>query len=143
MKKLCIIFIVLGLCVSVQASELKKESHVEDAVEASMEILKKGTIAEFIESLRPIWNKPGAEIDAIKKQISNQRIEAHKRFGATLDVQYINLENVEDILIRIQYIEKFEKTAMRWTFIFYRPDETWYLNSFIWDQNIDVLFNND
>jgi hypothetical protein len=131
------------MCATVHAAGLETESQVEDAVEASMESLKRWTIAEFVDSLRPIWNKPDAEINALKIQIEPQRTAAHKRFGNTLGVQFVDLENVEDTLIQVHYIEKFEKAAMRWTFNFYKPMENWYLTSFVWDQNIDVLFDND
>jgi hypothetical protein len=144
MKRLFIVLIIsLTVCASVHASDLEKESHVENAVETSMNLLKKGTVAEFIDSLRPIWNKPEAEINTITEQVKKQRVEAHKRFGKTLGVQFVDTKNVEDILIKIYYIEKFEKAAMRWTFNFYKPEERWVLSSFVWDQNTDILFNND
>lgn len=144
MKKLFIALMLLtAVCSSVQAAGLKKESHVEDAVKTSMDLLLKWTAAEFIDSLRPIWNKPEAEINEIKKQMVIQRDEARKRFGNTLGVEFIEIVNVSDVLIKVHYIEKFEKAPMRWTFNFYKPAEEWYLNSFVWDQNIDILFNND
>ena len=108
-----------------------------------MKSLKSWTIGEFIDSLRPIWNMPDAEINALKTQIAPQRAAAHKRFGNTLDVQFVEIKNIEDTLIQVHYIEKFEKAAMRWTFNFYKPMEVWYLTSFVWDQNIDVLFDNE
>lgn len=144
MKKLFMVLIAsLCMCATVHAAGLENENQVEDAVEASMKSLKSLTIEEFIDSLRPIWNKPNAEINALKTQIAPQRTAAHKRFGNTLDVQFVEIKNIEDTLIQVHYIEKFEKAAMRWTFNFYKPMEDWYLTSFVWDQNIDVLFDNE
>lgn len=69
MKKLFIFLIIsLSVCASVQASGLEKESQVKNAVETSMARLKKGSINDFIDSLRPIWNKSKAEIDTLKNK---------------------------------------------------------------------------
>lgn len=137
------LIMTMAIIATAYASELEDEGDVEKAIETSMGILKISTISDFIESLRPIWNRPNSEIDKIKAQMVNQRDEAHRQLGHTVGVKFIEVENVEDVLIKIHYIEKFEKAPMRWTFVFYKPTERWYLSSFIWDQNIDVLFEVD
>ncbi len=70
----------------------------------------------------------------------NQRATIAPRFGESLGYTFVRQENVEDALLRLTYMELTERHVLRWVFLFYKPDDTWTLNSVEWDDSIGELF---
>ena len=134
------VIVFFMLCVSALASGLQTVSDVEKSTEAALKLVKNGQIDEFVETFKPIWKMPEKEINEAKEKLVNQKKQAGERYGKTLDIQYVKTEVVADTLIKIDYVQKFENNAMRWTFYYYKPATEWYLNTFFWDPQINLLF---
>jgi hypothetical protein len=62
------------------------------------------------------------------------------RFGKSLGSEFIRERTIGRSLLQIVHIQKFEKHALRWQFIFYSPDKKWVLNTFNFDDKINLLF---
>jgi hypothetical protein len=78
-------------------------------------------------------------IDAIRDSSVDQRKKLSAALGKSQGVVFIRECRLSD-LVRIVYLEKREKNALRWQFIFFRPRTAWVLSSFNWDANLDSLF---
>jgi hypothetical protein len=70
----------------------------------------------------------------------SQRDQFGARYGAAAGNEFIAQKKVGDSLLRLVYIEKTERHALPWTFIFYRGPKGWVLNSFNWNDRLPDLF---
>jgi hypothetical protein len=62
------------------------------------------------------------------------------RFGKTIGVEYIGQSSVGSSLVRMTYIQKFEKHAMQWNFFLYQGVDGWSVNTFSFDDKIQGLY---
>lgn len=79
-------------------------------------------------------------IDSIRDNSIDQRKKLSAALGKSLGTVFVRECRLSDLLVRIVYIEKREKNALRWQFIFYKAREAWVISSFNWDANLDSLF---
>lgn len=63
------------------------------------------------------------------------------KFGFPIGFEFIKEEKVGDFLIRYTYLEKYETSLLRWTFVFYKPKGEWLFNSLSWDENLQTVFD--
>jgi hypothetical protein len=70
----------------------------------------------------------------------NQRATVTARFGESLGYEFVRREAVSGSLLRLTYMELTERHVLRWVFLFYKPGDTWTLNSIEWDDSVDALF---
>lgn len=70
-------------------------------------------------------------------EMRNQATHAGKLLGSA----YIRQEVAGDVFARLTYVQKFERTAIVWQFVFYKPGDRWFLHAFAWHTNPGVLFD--
>jgi len=99
-------------------------------LDAAVQLLKSYTIAPEAE----------AEVVAGIGQLKLQQSMIGQRFGSSLGTEFVREEKVGDSLLRITHLHRFAKHAMRWSFLFYRSDKGWLLDTFAFDDNIVALF---
>jgi len=63
-----------------------------------------------------------------------------EKFGRFRGAELVDERNIKSTFRRYTYIAKYEKNALVWTFVFYRPSDTWKLHSWNFNQNLDLLF---
>lgn len=63
------------------------------------------------------------------------------RFGDIIGVDFVGTKTAGSSFIQYTYIAKFEKHAIRYVCIFYRPKDYWLVNSVYWDDKIQLLFD--
>ncbi len=63
------------------------------------------------------------------------------KFGFPIGFEFIKEEKIGDFLIRYTYLEKYETSLLRWTFVFYKPKGEWLFNSLSWDENLQPVFD--
>jgi hypothetical protein len=90
--------------------------------------------------LKPYFVVPASEFETMTEQMKLQLPMIEQRFGKTLGVELIGTEETGESLMLVTYIQKFEKTAMRWKFYFYKPNKEWVLTTFFTDDKIPMMF---
>ena len=90
--------------------------------------------------LRSVWLFSPGELDALLSTTVNQRTTVAERFGESLAYAFVRQETLAGSLLRLTYVELTERHALRWVFLFYKPGDTWTLNSVMWDDDVDALF---
>ena len=53
---------------------------------------------------------------------------------------YFEEQNIQDTAFRETYLLKFENTALRLIFTYYKNSKGWIINAFKWDDNYDEEF---
>jgi hypothetical protein len=132
------------LCVasfSVYAQQLlPSPESARDLAERVMQRVAKDDIEGGLATLKPYWLLGPGEFDAIAEKVKLQLPLIRQRFGKAIGYELIRNEKVGTSLLQFTYLQRFEKHAARWIFIFYRGEKDWLLNSFWFDDNTRALF---
>ncbi len=90
--------------------------------------------------IKPYIGIPEADFKVILDETTEQRAQMIRKFGKSLSVEFIQEQKIKDTLAKYTYLEKCKIHVIRWSFIFYKPEDKWILNSFYWDDNVRDLF---
>jgi len=140
MKKIIIVLFVLLFPLSLQAAQLDSKEDIRVLVENTMNNIAKGEILNGITLLKPYFVIPEAEFNNMLEKYKLQESMIEHRFGKTVGIEFFAEEEAGESLLRIKYLQKFEKHVMQWNFYFYRPEDKWVLNTFYFDDKIQNLF---
>jgi len=121
------------------AADLSDASEVRKVADSAMQLVRSNDIPAALNSFKPFWSLPPAEIDVGVSKIVDQRKAIATRYGKPVGVQFLDQKSVGDTVIRLQYLEKFENHFIRWQFYFYKPTSRWQFNSFNMDDQIRDL----
>lgn len=122
------------------ADTLKDQKEIESLAKSVMDLVAKGKIEEGIRLTKPYLIIPDHEVDGMINAYKMQAPAIEQRFGKTIGTELVTIEKSGDSLILVMYMQKFEKHAMRWKFYFYKPKNTWILNTFNTDDKIQLMF---
>jgi hypothetical protein len=137
-----LIFIILSIFLSVNANaaELKSKDDIRNFTQSVMAQVAKGKMQEGLKLMKPYLIIPESEFNVMAEQLKMQEPAMKQRFGNTIGVEFVKEEEVGNSLLRIIYIQKFEKHIMRWRFYFYKPRDSWVLNTFFSDDKLQLMF---
>lgn len=79
-------------------------------------------------------------LDKLRDGSNEQRKKIPAALGKSLGFAFISECRLSDVLARLAYVEKREKNVIRWQFVFYKARNVWTMSSFIWDDNLNALF---
>lgn len=105
-----------------------------------METLVKGELKKAFNTIKPYITTSEAELQAAAQNSETQRSQLAERYGAPLGYEFIGQKKIGESLIRIIYIEKLEKQAIIWAFYFYKSKSGWVINSFVWDDQVSLIY---
>jgi hypothetical protein len=100
-----------------------------------------GEPRKSFEILRPHWPLPGEEFDNLAYQTESQLKMVSSRFGAILGADFVNTKTAGQSFVQHTYIGKFERHAVRYICLFYKPRDEWVVNAVYWDDQTPALFN--
>lgn len=137
-----LIFIILSIFLSVNANaaELKSKDDIRNFTQSVMTQVAKGKMQEGLKLIKPYLIIPESEFNVMAEQLKMQEPLMKQRFGNTIGVEFVKEEEAGNSLLRIIYIQKFEKHIMRWRFYFYKPRDSWVLNTFFTDDKLQLMF---
>ena len=122
-------------------SGLKSEQETELLANKAMNEINKGNFDGAIELLRPHWPLPKPEIDGLAYKIKQQQPTIDERFGKPIGYILVCDQNIASVVKRFNYMQKFEKHALIWTFDFYKPNNEWVINTFSFHDRWQKLFD--
>ena len=135
--------LVVSLFMSpVFAGTLKDKGAAKSLVDAVMKKIEEGKTIEGVDLVKDYLVIPMSEFETIKNQINMQAPMIAQRFGKTVGVELVEIEEVGNSLMLVTYLQKFEMHVMRWKFYFYKPKDGWVLNTFSFDDKIQMMFKN-
>jgi hypothetical protein len=92
---------------------------------------------EHIGRHMPIEKK---ELEATRLNFIEQRKQLNGTIGKGVGYAFIGECRKSDLLVRLTYVEKREKSVVRWLFIFYKARNTWQITNFFMDQDMNAVF---
>ena len=108
----------------------------------AVSLFKQEKIVAAYDTLKPYWPLPTVEIDNLANQTNIQWPSLKQRFGVSIAAEFVTESKVGDSLARFVYLQKFQNTAIRWIFTFYKPKDHWIINSVSFDDRVGLLFEN-
>lgn len=100
-----------------------------------------GNPKQSMEILKPHWPLPTEEIDNLAYQTESQLKMVSSRFGSILGTDFVGTKVAGNSFVQHTYIGKFEKHAVRYICVFYKPKDEWIVNAVYWDDQTPALFN--
>jgi len=141
MKVKIVMIAVLALWLPLAHAGLKTEAEIRRFADSIVEKAGQGKSTEAFALTKKHWPLPSEEIDNLAHQTESQLEMVRSRFGDVLGHEFIMEEKIGNSFLRYQYIVKFERHAVRWVLIFYKPKDEWMLNMVKWDDQIELLYD--
>lgn len=139
-----VIILLSFVClISLNSEILKNDIDTKNLAEKSAIEFGKGNYKKSVDVLRDNWPIPVAEIDNLVYQTESQMKLVMNRFGKKVGYDFVKTEKIGNSFIKHIYIAKFENHAIRLNYIFYKPENSWELNSFNWDDKVHLLFDSN
>jgi hypothetical protein len=139
-KKLSFIILLTLVASNARADVFVSENDLKPFTDKIIEMVAKGEIKKAINTTKPYATISEAEIQAAIQNSETQRIQLAERYGTPIGFEFIGQKKVGQSLIRIIYLEKLEKQAIIWAFYFYKAKSGWVINSFVWDDQINLIY---
>ncbi|MCS5708926.1 hypothetical protein CC99x_008435 [Candidatus Berkiella cookevillensis] len=134
-------FLVLSL--SLLTSGCQRNSSEHQTLKIAEEVVnyvESGKIDDAFNILKLHWPLSAQEVDNLKSHTIEQRQIVEQRYGKPIGIEYIKTEMVGNSMIKHTFVEKFERHALKWQLSFYKPQDTWIINSVYWDDKISELY---
>jgi hypothetical protein len=139
---IALLVIVVTACSSASgAGSFTTVEAARNNIEDAMASVVAGDLNAAFTKFRNYWPMPAAEVSALLEKTIDQRRRLALRFGKPLGYELVDEDKVGDFLVRYVYVEKCERTAIRWTFVIYKSKANWAFNSVAWDDNVLALFD--
>ena len=106
-----------------------------------MAALAGSAIREAFQKVGPHWAFGPGELSEFQIKTTQQMTAATPRYGKPIGYEFIRQAAVGESLVRLTYLQKFERYLCRWTFTFYKPRDRWLLTDFKWDSQTQALFD--
>ena len=120
---------------------LRTERDVQNLCENVLSQVVNGELEKGIATLRPYAIGISKEdMDSLENQFLGQEGTIRESYGDPIGYVLISKENLKDTILKTVYVVKYERHLIRWTFIFYKPYDSWVLDYFNYDDRIDALF---
>ncbi len=145
------LFLMLGSCLLLAGATLsdsktpltlRTEGDVTNLCENALSHIVDGDPAKGISTLRPYATSISTEdVDSLENQLTGQAETIKKSYGDAIGFVLVSMENLKDTILKAVYVVKYERHLIRWTFIFYKPYDSWILDYFNYDDRIEALFS--
>lgn len=133
-------FVIFLFCSVSNADMLKDKEAAKDLALSVMKHIGKGNVESGLKLMKPYLIIPDHEFEGALNTFRMQAPAIEQRFGKTLGMEFSHIQEVGESLMLVMYIQKFENHMMRWKFYFYKPNDSWVLNTFNTDDQIQLMF---
>lgn len=139
-----VIIFVLSISFNVVAGEIgfSNQEQTKDFCDRFLTLMVEEDIEKAFNIVEEQWPFAIAEIQRLESSTIKQLDSVKGRYGNILGYELVKEEKIKDTFVKYTYVMKYEKHIIRWKFIFYKPDDSWILNSFNFDDSINELFTN-
>lgn len=136
MKSALTLLFVFTVIVSSCTSKYEKQHEYENYCKVFFSQYKEGGINKAVDFIfstnESLKENSREEIDALKSQLDS----ITPLLGKFSGYEQIANRAVGTNLRLLSYLIKYEKQPLRFTFVFYRPNDTWVIQNFSFDGNV-------
>lgn len=137
----CLAAVPALLAFSQRAAPLRTDRDIQALCEETLANIVAGDVSRGVGLLRPYATGISVEdVDSLETQLRGQAATITKNYGDPLGFVFISGESLRDTVMRLVYIVKYQKHMIRWSFIFYKPVDSWILDYVNYDDSVEALF---
>jgi len=125
---------------------IAQEKYLKD-INETVELSKKvaslfidNKISESFDLLADYWPMPQNELESIREKTIQYLNIIEQRFGKSIGTIKVKNETISDIAIRETHLIRYEHTAIRLIFTYYKSNNGWIVNAFRWDDSFAEEF---
>jgi hypothetical protein len=122
-------------------SSLRSEEDVVDLAEAFLESMVASDVKGAYRLAALYWPLPASELATRIEEAEERRRELRKTLGLSLGHELRARESAGERVVRVTHLERFDKGAVVWRFVFYRADRAWSLVDVTDTSDLSVLFD--
>ncbi|MFL9927058.1 hypothetical protein PQR62_22490 [Herbaspirillum lusitanum] len=126
---------------SAHADTLKSETEVRALTDKVMAQAGAGRTDDAYGVMAPYALIDVRALDAARVTARSSRMAIEAQVGSSVGYEFIRAEKVGESLLKLSYIEKTQKQAIPWQFIFYKTPTGWGVSAFNNGDNVDSLFD--
>ena len=144
LRQLAILGVVLLVASSASAvpRTLRSKEDVRDLTDSTMRAVAENDIAGGMRVLAAHWPILPRDIGERIVEAEKQRLDLRRRFGLALRTDFLDTAEAGERLLRLTYLEQFQKGVLVWRFHFFRPEQIWLLRDVTRSEDFDPLFDN-
>lgn len=142
MKKTLFITLLflINMSIFAQKQTIKDLNTAKEISKKVSSLFVENKIEEAFSLLSPYWPLPQNEIDGVQNKTIKYLNMFQNRFGKPIGSVKVKEQHILDIIIRETYLIRFEFTAIRLQFTYYKNDKGWIVNAFKWDDTFSEEF---
>ncbi|WP_034300311.1 hypothetical protein [Herbaspirillum sp. RV1423] len=133
--------VVAAAALSAHADTLKTEAEARQLTDKVMAAAGKGQTDDAYAIMTPYTLTDVNTLDRARVSARTSRMQLEQYIGGSVGYEFISSEKVGESLLKLIYIEKAEKQAILWQFIFYKTASGWALSAFSNSDDVNTLFN--
>lgn len=139
MTSIKVTFLTFAMFLTLQSyAQNKYLKDIESVKLISKEIttlFKDNKINEAFIKIKLYWPLPVNEIDNMETKTIQSMNLVSQRYGNPEEIVKVTEQNIKETACREIYLIKYEYTALRLIFTYYKNSRGWIINSFKWDDN--------
>jgi hypothetical protein len=142
MKRFILSLFVLVVSMSAFAQDdyLKDIPATEAMSKKVAELFRQNKIKLAFDALSPYWPLPENEIESLEEKTIKYVNMLSDRIGSPIGILKVKTETIGDIAIRETYLVRYEVSAIRLKFTYYKNEDGWIVNGFMWDDTFSEEF---
>lgn len=144
MKSIKVTFFVLAMFFTLQNfAQIKYLKDTENAKLISKDVaqlFKENKINDAFEKMKVYWPLPENEIDNLESRTIQSMNLVAGRFGNSEEIIKVSEQSIKETAYKEVYLVKYEHTAIRLIFTYYKNKKGWMINAFKWDDNFTEEF---
>jgi hypothetical protein len=124
-------------------AQMKYLKDIESAKVISRDVaqlFKENKINVAITKIKPYWPLPENEINNLESRTIQSMNLVAERYGNSEGIVKVSEQNIKETAFREIYLVKYENTALRLIFTYYKNNNGWIINGFKWDDNFTEEF---
>lgn len=139
-RSLITISLLAPLTFLTYADTLKSVHEAKQLSDKFMTYVAKGDIDGAFNAMKPFMVIPETEIQGTALQMKAQLDQFGGRFGNSIGYESISECKAGESILRLIYVQKTEKHALPWVFVFYKSGNGWVMNTATWSDRIVNAF---
>jgi hypothetical protein len=140
-RTLCVLTLLL-LAAAAPAQEIRTDADMERYIGDLLASVVDGAYQRAFDVIRTHDTTiPDTEIDALQTSTRQQIESAEDRYGRSINYQFYDRQEVDDLMVQYTYLVVMERHLLRWRFVFFDKGGSWLLSHVEWDDRVHRVFN--
>jgi hypothetical protein len=142
LRTICLLssLLVTALPANSQTQSLTNTAEIRKFTDSVMMNVGVGKYNSAWMQIQPYIVIPQSELNAFSANFTSQLPTINTRYGSAVGSDFIREDRAGGSLVRLTYISKHQRSAIRWYFVFYRSEKGWVMTDFKFDGNILDVF---